>query len=254
VLLLNKDIATRESWDEEAIQKRGEALFSLAITLWPRPSLPADETAAIRSYDSAARSALAAADAEAGQVAVRCPIPGCTVVFGNGVNGWDSHVSSMRQHPTWHPEVSDHGQRKALFLSEFTNFPAGATEYGTDRAYWEARATSDALDVYDAVEDLARAADITPRISYARHYIALGGPKQNFCWLRPQKAASYCTLHVRAEASDRERLLAQLSAAGLRFSPNEKAWPRIELRAGDVLRHGDLLKEILADAYRRWNP
>jgi hypothetical protein len=254
VLLLNKDIWVRETWDEDAIRKRGETLFSLALEEWPRPAVSSDELAVFPSYDAAARKALAAAEEDGAQTAVRCPILGCSTVFSNGVSGWDSHVGSLRQHPSWHADVTDHGQRKALFLSEFPDFPAGATEYGTDRGYWEARSHADSLAVFDAIEGLARSADITARVSYARHYIALGGPRQNFCWVRPQRTASYCTLHVRAEGGDRERLLTQLSAAGLRFSPNEKAWPRIELRVEDVLRHREALKEILADAYRRWNP
>lgn len=36
-LHLNRPLMTMESWDEDAIDRRGEALFAIARKLWPAP-------------------------------------------------------------------------------------------------------------------------------------------------------------------------------------------------------------------------
>ena len=47
-----------------------------------------------------------------------CPIPGCSKVFHGSRGGWDAHVEYLHIHPTWHHEVSDRDDRKALFRQE----------------------------------------------------------------------------------------------------------------------------------------
>jgi len=55
----------------------------------------------------------------------RCPIDGCTKVFRRGRMGWDAHVASRRQHPHWHPELTDPDERKQRFKSEFPDWFRG---------------------------------------------------------------------------------------------------------------------------------
>ncbi len=52
----------------------------------------------------------------------RCPIPECSRLFYGSRSGWDGHVGSPRMHPNWHPEVTDHGERRERFRAEFPQF------------------------------------------------------------------------------------------------------------------------------------
>lgn len=51
-----------------------------------------------------------------------CPIPGCPKVFHGSRGGWDAHVEHLRIHPTWHPDISDRRERKALFKKEYPSW------------------------------------------------------------------------------------------------------------------------------------
>lgn len=51
-----------------------------------------------------------------------CPIDGCEMAFQNGRAGWDAHVSSLRRHPDWHPNVSSTRRRRELFKREFKDW------------------------------------------------------------------------------------------------------------------------------------
>jgi hypothetical protein len=51
-----------------------------------------------------------------------CPIPGCGKMYRGSRGGWDSHVASLRIHPSWHPELQDEADRKQTYRSEFPDF------------------------------------------------------------------------------------------------------------------------------------
>jgi hypothetical protein len=51
-----------------------------------------------------------------------CPNPGCDKVYRGSRGGWDSHVGSLRIHPSWHPELHDEADRKQRYRLEFPDF------------------------------------------------------------------------------------------------------------------------------------
>jgi len=52
-----------------------------------------------------------------------CPIPGCPPhVFRGSRGGWDAHVTSIENHPNWHPDVTDPDERKRLFRASYPEF------------------------------------------------------------------------------------------------------------------------------------
>ena len=51
-----------------------------------------------------------------------CPIPGCQKVFNGSRGGWDAHITSLKKHPEWHPEIDDPYERKARFKAEFSDW------------------------------------------------------------------------------------------------------------------------------------
>ena len=59
---------------------------------------------------------------QAAQSVLRCPIPGCAKEWPNGRGGWDGHVGSLKNHPSWHPDVPEAAERRRLFASEFPRF------------------------------------------------------------------------------------------------------------------------------------
>ena len=51
-----------------------------------------------------------------------CPIPGCDHRFMIGRGGWDAHVSTLRRHHDWAPELQDAQARMRRFREEFPDF------------------------------------------------------------------------------------------------------------------------------------
>ena len=51
----------------------------------------------------------------------RCPIPGCTKVFHGSRGGWDGHVDSLKNHPSWEPTLTGHA-RHQKFREKFPDF------------------------------------------------------------------------------------------------------------------------------------
>ena len=52
----------------------------------------------------------------------RCPIEGCGKIYQGTRGGWDGHVGSARNHPSWHPELITVEARKRQFEREFPEF------------------------------------------------------------------------------------------------------------------------------------
>ncbi len=257
ILVLNNRVAEKDTWDEGRIRSRAADLLALARRLWPRPDSPVDDQFVLGTYEGLGRRLMAETSADADPVAtssVACPIPQCPFVFKKGVMGWDGHIAELAKHPVWHPEITDKAARRAVFRMEFPEFPvADAGDGVVDRVFWERRADPRALAVVEELEQLLSRSGMPPRVAYARHYIAFGGPKQHYCWLRPQRQAAYCSIHLRVEKSRRSELCARLGAVGIKVSPNEKSSPRIELTADDVTGNGALLQELFELAFRHTN-
>ncbi len=64
------------------------------------------------------------------QTSAKCPIKDCSHVYGHGIVGWYSHVTSVANHPTWLPWITDAHDRKVAFLNTFPDFFSGALTHG----------------------------------------------------------------------------------------------------------------------------
>jgi hypothetical protein len=105
------------------------------------------------------------------------------------------------------------------------------------------------MAVVDRCEALLKEADLSPRITHARHYIALGTARRNFCWLRPQRAESHCTVNLWFKKGSRKRLFKRLEEAGLTVFWNPKAPSRLELREEDLEQKGEVLQEAFETSF-----
>jgi hypothetical protein len=70
----------------------------------------------------ASRVSRASRTIEAPSPVLRCPIPGCVKEWPNRRGGWDGHVGSLKNHPSWHPDVLHAAERRRLFALEFPEF------------------------------------------------------------------------------------------------------------------------------------
>lgn len=55
----------------------------------------------------------------------RCPIPGCHKTYATDTRGQWSHVTSLKYHPNWHPEVRNARDRWTLFEAQYPKATAG---------------------------------------------------------------------------------------------------------------------------------
>jgi hypothetical protein len=259
VLLLNHQITAVESWDETAIRERGAALLDRAYALWPRPATEASQS--VPSYATLGRQVMASevdesAPKEPGGLA--CPIEGCNYMYGSSLAGWDGHVGSLKRHPQWHPELVEPKARRRAFKAEFAGFlPDDIATEAADSQYWMRRAHAGSMKAFVDCKELIETVCHAPRWSYAKRYIALGGPERNFAWFRPRRDASSCNLHLRVqripEDLTRDEVVARLRSAGLDAAASRKRMFRLGLTASDIAGHRQLLAEIFGNAYNVMN-
>lgn len=88
---------------------------------WPRDvdRSPDDTPEAGLRRSQGPAAAVRNTSSESGGAEYPCPIPGCSHIFRNSRGGWDTHVGSLRKHPDWHPDVSNHEERKGIFKDEY---------------------------------------------------------------------------------------------------------------------------------------
>lgn len=119
----------------------------------------------------------------------------------------------------------------------------------TDRAYWEARANKDTVAMADQALEMARAIDPSLTLKYNKFYIGLArdGQPFNFVNLRPKK--NYMGLELNMPQSD--EVDAKLAAAGIDMLEYSTRWSRyrLQLAKGDLKKHGELVSEMMGQAF-----
>ncbi len=119
-----------------------------------------------------------------------------------------------------------------------------------DRAFWEAKGDPGTVVLADKVLALVREFDGKLESRYNKHYIGFvrDGQAFNFAVCRPRKK-DVLRLDVRLERS--EERSAQLEQAGLTVADYDSRWGayRLNLKASDLAKHSDLLRELLKEAY-----
>ena len=121
-----------------------------------------------------------------------------------------------------------------------------------DRAYWIARATEATVGLADELLSMIRA-DLDPDIDlkYNKFYIGLAknGLPTNFVTFRPKK--DFIRLEIGLDRSD--EVTAKLDAAGLDVMDYDARWRkyRIRMTKKELEKHKDLLRNLLAEAYKR---
>ncbi len=118
----------------------------------------------------------------------------------------------------------------------------------TDRAYWEARGSKKTVAMADQLLDIIRSHDPALELKYNKFYIGLAknGQACNFIILRPKKGFIWLEPRIRCTPPMDERL----ESAGLDEMYDNRAHRyRIRLQPGQVEKHREVLKEIVAEAY-----
>ncbi len=117
-----------------------------------------------------------------------------------------------------------------------------------DRAYWERRANHDSLGVVDQCIGLLRTDGRNPRITYNKYHIAIGGVRQNFCWLHPRKERAHCLVDLKVGESNREQVISRLEEAGISASNAGNASIRMALTLREIKEHESPLRDVLRGA------
>jgi hypothetical protein len=119
----------------------------------------------------------------------------------------------------------------------------------TNRAYWEARGSKKTVSMADQILGFAKAHDPSLELKYNKFYIGLArnGQPCNFMVFRPKKAFVRFEVRLKNTAETQERL----ESAGLDVMDYDSRWGyyRIRLQPGEIEKHNDILKEVVAEAY-----
>lgn len=121
----------------------------------------------------------------------------------------------------------------------------------TDRAYWLKRGTSATVAMVDALLSVVQGFDHAVTLKYNKFYIGLAkdGQPTNYVIFRPKK--DWLGLEPRLDRS--EEVQSKLDEAGLDVMDYDSKWGRyrIRLTKGDLEKHADLVRILVARAYEQ---
>lgn len=119
----------------------------------------------------------------------------------------------------------------------------------TDRTYWESRGSKKTIAMADQLLEIAKTHDPVLELKYNKFYIGLAkdGQPFNFVIFRPKKGFIRFEPRLKNSQDTQERL----ESAGLDVMDYDKRWGRyrIRLQPGDIEKHEEILKEVVAEAY-----
>lgn len=144
-----------------------------------------------------------------------------------------------------------------VFTTVMNHMPLGLVDEdeevadATDRAYWEQRGTKATVLLADQLLALAKVHDPTLELKYNKIYIGLAkdGQSFNFLTIRPKK--NFIVMEPRLEFTAEKQ--EKFEASGLDVMDYDRRWGRyrLKLKQGDLSQHGQILKEVIAEAYNQ---
>jgi hypothetical protein len=120
----------------------------------------------------------------------------------------------------------------------------------TDRAYWEKQGTKATVQLADQLLSMVREIDASLELKYNKFYIGLwrSGQPFNFVIFRPKKK------HIRVEIRlpRTEEVDAKVEQSGIEVLDYDETYQsyRLSVVADDLIKHRDLLMELLPAAYQ----
>ncbi|MFO1032225.1 MAG: hypothetical protein U1F60_14190 [Planctomycetota bacterium] len=121
------------------------------------------------------------------------------------------------------------------------------SEEQADRPYWEKRASSESLGVFDAVVQLLPVQAGSARVTYNRGHIAVGATGVNFCWFHPRRAP-HCRVEFKVPLEQRQTMVERLESAGIDAAVKGRRLIRMRLSKADLAESRQLLGDVLAVA------
>ena len=99
----------------------------------------------------------------------------------------------------------------------------------------------------DKLTSLAAASTGTPRATYNRQHIALGGSGRNFCWSHPRQKAPHNLVDLLVGEENRDGWIARIEEAGVSaYKTNAQRTIRVRLTQRELAENEDVFREVLA--------
>lgn len=121
----------------------------------------------------------------------------------------------------------------------------------TDRRYWDKRASTASLAIFDRLVSMVPSTDGQPRTTYNKGHIALGTSGYNFCWFRPSRSAR-CHIQMRLGQQQREEIVHRLDDAGLDVGLHRRHSIRFGLTEKALQENVELLRGVI-EMSERWS-
>lgn len=118
-----------------------------------------------------------------------------------------------------------------------------------DRKQWESWSHPESLKIVDQIAHLLTEGGKSPRISYRRADIAIGGSKKHFCWLNPRKSVR-CLVYLKVQGDQLQSLVEKLEAAGVNATKHKDDTIKIVLTPDDLKKYEATVKEVFGIALK----
>ncbi len=119
-----------------------------------------------------------------------------------------------------------------------------------DRKYWEGYSKPESLKIVDDIVNLVTIDEKTPRVSYRRADIAMGGSRKHFCWLNPRRSQARCLLYIKVIEADLATTVDKLEASGLNATRCKDDLIRVVMTPDDLKKGQQAIQEVLLMALK----
>lgn len=118
----------------------------------------------------------------------------------------------------------------------------------TDREWWEKRSNPQSMAIVDECAELLSTPTTRPRMTYNKYHIAMGTPRQNFCWFHPRKAQAHCHFHLKTGEANLPTVSARLEEVGISVAPHRKDMIRVIVTPREMNEYREVIRAAMATA------
>jgi len=103
---------------------------------------------------------------------------------------------------------------KVLDISEPTDIEEQEISEVMDRKYWDQKANSKSLQLFDSIIKMVKESDFEPIITYNKNHISLGTTGNNFAWFHPRKGV-HLHFTMKTGSDKMQEIVSKLEDSGI---------------------------------------
>jgi hypothetical protein len=139
---------------------------------------------------------------------------------------------------------------KVLDIYESPENDGGPEPDPVDRKYWDNLTKPESMKIVDQLLSITTVNGKSPKLSYRRGDIVMGGSKKHFCWLNPRKSQARCLVYLKVLELDIQATVDKLEEAGINAIRNKDDIIRIVITPDDLKKGEAVIRDVFTTALK----